>query len=276
MKIPQIVSSFDDPFVDAYRNVTDADLRGRKHLFMVESEMVVRRLLKTNWNIHSVFLSPNKFERLSPFLESCEAPVYVADVNLMTEIVGFHIHRGALAAVHRPPPKDISVDNLFNILRDKENISLLLAERITNVDNMGSLFRNAAAFGVDALLFDNQCCDPLYRKSIRVSMGHTLSIPWAIADHWSATLQRLKSELGVTIIGCETGDQAIPLWDVAGSHRRALVMGEEKAGLSPSTINLCDSVAEIPMQNAVPSINVAVASAVALYDFFRRDSFDEG
>ena len=107
-------------------------------------------------------------------------------------------------------------------------------------------------------------------------MGHTLSIPWAIADHWSATLQRLKSELGVTIIGCETGDQAIPLWDVVGSHRRALVMGEEKAGLSPSTLNLCDSVAEIPMQNAVPSINVAVASAVALYDFFRRDSFDEG
>jgi tRNA G18 (ribose-2'-O)-methylase SpoU len=243
---------------------------------MVESEIVVRRLLKTNWNIHSVFLSPNKFERLSPFLESCEAPIYVAEVNLMTEIVGFHIHRGALAAVHRPPPKDVSVDNLFNILRDKENISLLLAERITNVDNMGSLFRNAAAFGVDALLFDNQCCDPLYRKSIRVSMGHTLSIPWAIADHWSATLQRLKSELGVTIIGCETGDQAIPLWDVAGSHRRALVMGEEKAGLSPSTINLCDSIAEIPMQNAVPSINVAVASAVALYDFFRRDSFDNG
>jgi tRNA G18 (ribose-2'-O)-methylase SpoU len=104
VNIPQIVSSFDDPFVDAYRNVTDADLRGRKHLFMVESEIVVRRLLKTNWNIHSVFLSPNKFERLSPFLESCEAPIYVAEVNLMTEIVGFHIHRGALAAVHRPPP----------------------------------------------------------------------------------------------------------------------------------------------------------------------------
>ena len=276
MIIPKIVSSFEDPHVDVYRNVTDADLRGRKHLFMVESEMVVGRLLSTNWNIHSIFLSPNKFERLSPFLETCKAPIYVADVNLMTEIVGFHIHRGALAAVHRPPPKDVSVDNLFNVLRDKEKISLLLAERITNVDNMGSLFRNAAAFGVDALLFDNQCCDPLYRKSIRVSMGHTLSIPWAIADHWSATLQRLKSELGVTIIGCETGDQAIPLWDVAGSHRRALVMGEEKAGLSPSTIDLCDSVAEIPMQNAVPSINVAVASAVALYDFFRRDSFDKG
>jgi len=274
--IPQIVSSFDDPRVDAYRNVTDADLRGRKHLFMVESEMVLRRLLKTNWDVQSVFLSPAKFERLSPELESCKAPIYVADVHLMTEIIGFHIHRGALCAVHRPSQEILSVDTLFQTLSGKETISLLLAERITNVDNMGSLFRNAAAFGVDALLFDHQCCDPLYRKSIRVSMGHALSIPWAIADDWPAALQRLKSELGVTIIGCETGEQARPLWDIPLHPRRALVMGEEKSGLSPTTLNLCDSIAEIPMKHGVPSINVAVASAVGLYDFLRRESFDQG
>ncbi len=274
MIAPQIVSSFADPRVDAYRNVTDADLRGRKHLFMVESEMVVRRLLKTNWDIHSLFLSPKKYEQLSTSLKTCKAPVYVADVNLMTEIIGFHIHRGVLAAVHRPTSGENSVDDLFGQLQKKENITLLLAERITNVDNMGSLFRNAAAFGVDALFFDHQCCDPLYRKAIRVSMGHTLSIPWAISDNWSTTLQRLKNEFDVSIIGCETGNEALPLWDVPRTQRTAFVMGEEKTGLSPTTMNLCDHIAEIPMSNGVPSINVSVASAVALYDFLRRDSFN--
>jgi tRNA G18 (ribose-2'-O)-methylase SpoU len=273
---PEIVTSFEDPRVDAYRNVTDADLRGRKHLFMVESEMVVRRLLQTDWDVHSVFLSPTKFEQLSSSLENCKAPVFVADVHLMTDIIGFHIHRGALAAVRRPLQTNVSVDNLFKMLTGKKKISLLLAERITNVDNMGSLFRNAAAFGVDALIFDHQCCDPLYRKAIRVSMGHTLSIPWAIAEDWSTTLQRLKLELDVTIIGCETGEQAIPLWNVPNSDRTALVMGEEKSGLSSTTMTLCDCIAEIPMSNAVPSINVAVASAVALYDLLRRNSFDNG
>jgi len=273
--VPEIVSTFADVRVDAYRNVTDADLRGRKHLFMVESEMVVRRLLKTNWNLHSVFLSPKKFEQLACSLELCKAPVYVADVNLMTEIIGFHIHRGALAAVHRPAPCDHSVDQLFEKLRKKEKVTLLLAERITNVDNMGSLFRNAAAFGVDALLFDHQCCDPLYRKAIRVSMGHTLFIPWAIADDWSSTLQRLKAELNITIVGCETGKQSLPLWDVPMSERIAFVMGEEKSGLSPATLHLCDHIAEIPMSKGVPSINVSVASAVVLYDFLRRNSFDK-
>jgi len=272
---PQIVRDFDDPRVEAYRNVRDADLRGRKHLFMVESEMVVRRLLQSSWSLHSVFLSPNKFERLADQLTGTCSPIYVADVNLMSEIAGFHIHRGALAAVHRPCQEALSVDTLMGKLRGKDKITLLLAERITNVDNMGSLFRNAAAFGVDALLFDHQCCDPLYRKAIRVSMGHTLSIPWAVAGDWQNVLQRLKEELGITIIGCEIADQAIPLWKVPAVNRAALVMGEEKSGLSPTTISQCDVIAEIPMSGGVPSINVSVASAIALYEFLRRDRFDE-
>ncbi|MDP7008665.1 MAG: RNA methyltransferase [Phycisphaerales bacterium] len=276
MKTPEIVSSFDDPKIDAYRNITDADLRGRKHLFMCESEMVVRRLLKTDWNIHSLFLSPTKYEQLSSTVENCSAPIYVADVHLMTEIVGFHIHRGALAAVHRPEQTEVSVDNLFRTLKGRDKLSLLLAQRITNVDNMGALFRNAAAFGVDALLFDHQCCDPLYRKAIRVSMGHTLSMPWAITDCWEDTLHQLKTGLDVQIIGCETGGRAVPLWDVQFSDKRAFVMGEEKSGLSPTSLRACDAIAEIPMANQVPSINVSVASAVALYDSLRRDSFDKG
>ena len=243
---------------------------------MVESEMVVRRLLSTEWNIHSLFLSPEKCERLSPEFYNRNVQVYVADVSLMSKITGFHIHRGVLAAVHRPSASKQQVCKLIEQLRNKEQVSILLAEGITNVDNMGALFRNAAGFGVDALVFDHRCCDPLYRKAIRVSMGHTLSLPWAFANDWSCDLLRLKQVLGLTLVGCETTQHATPIWNVEPTTRFGLVMGEEKSGLSPATMELCDVIAEIPMTSKVPSVNVAVASAVGLYEFLCRKRFDNG
>ncbi|MDP7005869.1 MAG: RNA methyltransferase [Phycisphaerales bacterium] len=270
-----IISSLDDPRIDPYRNIKDADLRGRKHLFMVESEMVVRRLLSTDWNIHSLFLSPEKCERLAPVFSNLDVPVYVADVSLMTKITGFHIHRGVLAAAHRPSESSMKVGNLIKQLKDKERVSLLLAEGITNVDNMGALFRNAAGFGVDALVFDQRCCDPLYRKAIRVSMGHVLSLPWAFVDDWKLELQLLKQELELTLIGCETSVDSKPIWEIQPSNRFGLIMGEEKSGLSSTTMELCDEIAEIPMTPKVPSINVAVASAVGLYEFLCRSRLDK-
>jgi tRNA G18 (ribose-2'-O)-methylase SpoU len=270
-----VVTSIDDPQVDVYRNIRDADLRGRKHLCMVESELVVRRLLSSDWDIHSLFLSPQKYERLAPLIAE-RHQVYIADVTVMSDITGFHIHRGVLSAVHRPSEKLIreSISSLIQKCKGEEKIALLLAQGITNVDNIGALFRNAAAFGVHGLVFDHTCCDPLYRKAIRVSMGHAFSLPWAIATNWTEDLQRIREELGVKLIGCETGEIAIPMWDVTPSEKFGLIMGEEKAGLSHSTIQICDVIAEIPMTPKVPSINVAVASAVGLYEFLGRNSFD--
>lgn len=270
-----VITTLDDPRVDPYRSVRDADLRGRQHLCMVESEQVVRRLLTTRWDIHSLLLSPQKHERLAPLLRDRKVCVYIADITLMSKITGFHIHRGVLAAIHRPPPATRSIDSLINRLLGRTHISLLLAEGITNVDNMGSLFRNAAAFGVDALVFDHRCCDPLYRKAIRVSMGHTLSLPWAVTVDWKNELNLLKRKLGITLIGCETGEQAIPIWEVKKENLFGFIMGEEKTGLSPSTLEICDVIASIPMTPKVPSINVAVASAVCLYEFLGRDSFNK-
>ena len=269
-----VITTLDDPRVDSYRGVRDADLRGRKHLCMVESEMVVRRLLSTHWDIHSLFLSPQKHERLVPLLQARDIQVFIADVDLMSKITGFHIHRGVLAAVHRPKPETLRVENLIALLKKQEKISLLFAEGITNVDNMGALFRNAAAFGIDALVFDHRCCDPLYRKAIRVSMGHALTLPWAVTLDWKQEVEQLKSELGITLIGCETGEQAVPFWEVQSTEKFGLVMGEEKSGLSPTTITMCDVVAQIPMTPHVPSVNVAVASAVALYEFLCRNRLD--
>jgi len=269
-----IITTLDDPRVDQYRSVRDADLRGRRHLCMVESEMVVRRLLASGWEIHSLFLSPQKYERLAPHIQDASLQVYIADVSLMSTITGFHIHRGTLALVHRPSEDSLNVNSLIHALQMKKQIALLLAEGITNVDNMGSLFRNAAAFGVDAIILDGACCDPLYRKAIRVSMGHAFSIPWATTEHWIETLQEVKTRLQVKLIGCETGKSATPMWNVHPTEKVGLILGEEKTGLSPSTIAQCDEIAEIPMMPHVPSLNVAVASAVGLYEFICRHRFD--
>jgi len=241
---------------------------------MVESEMVVRRLLETNWDIHSVLLSPNKCQRLAPMLRDRDIPILVADISLMSEITGFNIHRGVLAAARRPPPESHSVQRLIQKFQGKEQLSLLMAEGITNIDNMGSLFRNAAAFGIDAIVLDECCCDPLYRKSIRVSMGHALSIPFAVTENWNSELHVLKQSLNIKLIRCEISDGAVPMWEVEQGDRFGLVMGGEKHGLSQSTIAACDVIAEIPMSAHVPSINVGVASAVALYEFLRRDSLN--
>jgi tRNA G18 (ribose-2'-O)-methylase SpoU len=243
---------------------------------MVESEMVVRRLLASDWSIHSLFLSPQKYERLAPFITHNAMQVFVADVSLMSQISGFHIHRGTLALVHRPSTESLGVQTLIDSMQTRNKISLLLAENVTNVDNMGALFRNAAAFGVDAVVLNHACCDPLYRKAIRVSMGHVLSVPWVVSTEWVNDLQLFKSELGLKLVGCETGEQSKPMWEIAPTDKVGLVMGEERSGLSASTIASCDTIAEIPMTQLVPSVNVAVASAIGLYELLCRNRLNNG
>lgn len=277
MTAPQIIeiTSFDDPRVDVYRNVRDADLRGRDDLFMAESELVLRRLMKTApHRLHSMLLSREKFQRMRDAVATLpqSVTVYVADLKLIHEIAAFHIHRGCLAAGFRPKPEELSLYAVMNPLRQCQKLCLLLAEGITNVDNMGGLFRNAAAFGVDAIVLDATSCDPLYRKAIRVSMGHVLSIPYAVSQDWPGDLQRLKREWGVTLIAAELTANAQPLWNIPKADRLALIFGSEGHGLSQATLELCDATCAIPMIATVPSLNVAVASAVFLYEVHRGAS----
>ena len=281
------ITSWDDPRVDVYRDVRDADLRGRDGLFMAESELVVRRLLKMPQRLHSLLLSPEKFARLREALEEHlpeTVPVYVAELRLMHEIAAFHIHRGTLAAGYRLPAEALSLDAALGHLRpgaasassalqsaggaphSSRHLTLLLCEGVTNVDNMGALFRNAAAFGVQGVVLDPTCCDPLYRKAIRVSMGHVLSIPYAVSDNWPADIARLRDEWGMTIVAAEVHERAKPLWNMPQCERMGLLFGSEGHGLTPAALQLCDAVCEIPMADNVPSINVAVASAVFLYE----------
>jgi tRNA G18 (ribose-2'-O)-methylase SpoU len=251
--------------------VRDKDLRGRDRLFMAESELVLRRLLRAPERLHSVLLSPARHRELEPALSALPAdiPVFVADVDLMTRIAGFHIHRGVLAAGWRPKPADLAMDTVLAEWRGGGPCRLVVAEGLTNVDNMGGLFRNAAAFDVDAVVLDPACCDPLYRKAIRVSMGHVLSTPYAVAASWPDDLERLKREWNVTLVGAEVSPTACPLWELRPLERVAVLFGSERHGLGAGALEACDTVVRIPMAPGVPSINVAAASAVVLYELGR-------
>jgi tRNA G18 (ribose-2'-O)-methylase SpoU len=235
---------------------------------MAESEMVLRRLLQDHGRLHALLISPERLESMGDAITRLPdaVPVYVADVDAMTEIAGFHIHRGVLAAGIRPAPWELTLDRALGGLRGREDLTILVAEGLTNVDNMGGLFRNAAAFGADGIVLDPACCDPLYRKAIRVSMGHVLSTPWAVGAAWPDDLLRLKREWGVTIVGGEVTPSAAPLWEMPRARRLAMVFGAEAHGLSAGALAACDAVCTIPMSAGVPSINVAVASAVFLYE----------
>lgn len=268
------ITRLDDPRVDVFRNVRDADLRGRDDLFMAESELVLRRLMRTPQRLHSMLLSHEKLDRMREAIAVLppSVPVYVADLKLIHDIAAFHIHRGCLAAGFRPKPAELSLDAVLGPLHTRETLCVLLAEGITNVDNMGALFRNAAAFGVDAIILDSTSCDPLYRKAIRVSMGHALSIPYAICPGWLTSLERLKKEWGITLVAAECAPDAQPLWAMPNAPRMGMVFGSEGHGLPRATLDVCDAVCAIPMSEAAPSLNVAVASAVFLYERRRARS----
>ena len=273
---PIVIDDQDDPRIAMFRDVRDKDLRGRDRQFMAESDLVIRRLLRTPEKLAAILCSDAKFESLRPALHDAAsvmhtrdqqlAPVYIAPLPLMVDIAGFHIHRGVLAAGHRPWPGELTIEYALKDVLKRDHFRLVIAEGVMGVDNMGTLFRNAAGFGVDAIILDPTSCDPLYRKAIRVSMGHVLSIPWAIARDWPSDLNRLKEEWGVTVVAAECGADAVPVSSVQWPARSAVLMGGEHHGVRSETLARCDVIAEIPMQGSVPSLNVSIANAIFLHE----------
>lgn len=264
---PIHIQDLADPRIDGFRDVRDKDLRRTGDTFMAESEMVLRQLLRTPEVILAVLMTPAKLARLAGLLGDLPAgtPVYTADKALAEAISGYKVHRGVLAVCRRPAAADLTLDRALGHLRGTGPCTLVLAERLFDVDNVGALFRNAAAFGVDGVVLDRHCCDPLYRKAIRTSIGHVLSLPYAISDDWLADLDRLKAEWGVTLVAAELAAGAVPVWDLPRADRLAFLFGSEDTGVLPETLARCDAVCQIPMARAA-SLNIAVASAVCLYE----------
>lgn len=262
-----------DPRLAVFQNVMDKDLRrGHGRLFMAESEMVLRQLARTPARLHSLLILEARLPRLRDVLDELpeELPAYIVPKAVAEAVAGMRVHRGVLAAAHRPEPEELTFDRVLSPLRDRADCCLALAEGIGDVDNMGSLFRNAAAFGVDAIVLDPQSCDPLYRKAIRTSVGHSLSLPYAVSQDWTADLQRLRQEEGFTLVAAETLPEARPVWDLPRPRRLAVLVGAEGQGLSVAALAAADTVCRIPMAAPHRSLNVSAALAVLLYELVGR------
>jgi len=263
------IERLDDPRVDAYRNVRDAQLRTDFGLFMAEGRLNVERLLASSrYRARSVFVTGAALRGIERALAPLgdETPVYVAEQALMNEVVGFRIHRGCLAAAERGSERDF--ESLFESA-EREPRCVVVLEDVTNPDNVGAVFRNALAFGVDAVVLTPRCADPLYRKSIRVSMGAVLHVPYARIPDTAAVLRRLRAD-GFTAIALTADRGAPPLSALAVSPERVvLLLGTEAEGLSTSALGEADLAVNIPMAPGVDSLNVAMAAGIALHHLYQ-------
>ncbi len=257
-----------DPKIADYCHVKDAHLAKQRGIFLAEGMEVVRTLVtKSAFETKSVFLSHKRVEQMQDVLHVLPegTPVYVASPEVLSEVVGFNMHRGCLAAGHRPDER-----GLQNFASEIQAQSLVVVlEGLANNDNVGGVFRNAACFGADAILLDPTCADPLYRKSIRTSMGATLRVPFFRMSNLAEGLDALKAN-GFTRYGLSPRSDAHALDDFLSGvkslpARRAFILGSEGPGLSSAAFDVCDAWVRIPMAPTVDSLNVATASGIAMW-----------
>ena len=256
------IDSLDDRRLDDYRNVRDSDLAARGGLFIAEGRLVVGRLLDNRrFRTRSLMLTEAARTSLGALIDRAnDAPVFVVSQAVMNGVTGLNIHRGCLAVGERtlqPPLRELAAAAR----------RLVVMERVANADNVGAIFRNAAAFGVDAVLLDDATTDPLYRKSIRTSMGAALQVPFARAEPLADALDTV-AHCGLTLVALTPQPDAAPLTTLAPSlrsQRIAIIVGHEGEGLTPDTLARCSLRTRLPMSDTVDSLNVATAAAIALY-----------
>ncbi|MCA9310153.1 MAG: RNA methyltransferase [Phycisphaerales bacterium] len=255
------VEHLDDPRVAPFRNVRDRDLQ-RDHLFMAEGRFVVRALLTQSlYDTHSILVTPAAHEAMADVLDG-RTDVLLADQQVMNGIVGFDIHRGCLAAgIRRPVPP---LDAFLDTLPPERPALLVLLEDLTNHDNVGAIFRTALAFDAAAILVTRRTCDPLYRKSIRVSMGAALRLPFIEIDS-AAHACALLHQRGFTTLALTPAADALPLEALAPTPRLALLLGEEGPGLTPEALAGAGARVRINTGDCVDSLNVAAAAAIAIH-----------
>jgi tRNA G18 (ribose-2'-O)-methylase SpoU len=243
-----------DPRLADFRDLTDADVRpDRRGIVIAEGVNVVERLAASPYRTRAVVGVPARIAALRPVLEPLDVPVYAVDKWLLSAVVGFRVTRGVLASADRPDPVEPAA-----LVRSARRIAVL--EGLNDFENLGALFRNAAAFGVEAVLLDERCADPLYRRSVRVSMGHVLRVPFAVLpDPWPQAVAGLADHTVLAL----TPRGEVALRDVAVPERWAVLLGAEGPGLTDAALAAADRRVRIPMASGVDSLNVATAAAVA-------------
>lgn len=273
----QSLTTLEDSRLDAYVRLTDLQLRNRlepeKGIFIAESDKVINRALDAGYEPCSLLIPDHKQIRMQPLIDrveglSADVPVFVAPAQELETLVGYELTRGVLCAMKRKP-----LPSAKTLLESSWRVAIL--ENITNHTNVGAIFRSAAALGVDALLITPGCCDPLYRRAIRVSMGTVFQVPWTrictTVHEWPDKGIALLHEAGFSVVSMALSDDAVSLRDLSDhpADRIALLLGTEGDGLLPQTISLSDAVVKIPMKHGVDSLNVAAASAVAFWELCR-------
>lgn len=266
MAVPVRVSDPGDPRLSDYLALTDVALRRRtepeRGLYVAESEKVIRRALGAGHRPRSYLMAERWLTPLADVVAAAEGdrvPVYVGAHDVLEQLTGFHLHRGALAAMQRPVLPAVA-----DVVRHARRVVVL--EDIVDHTNVGAIFRSAAGLGVDAVLVTPRCADPLYRRAIRVSMGAVFQVPWTRIDPWPEGTDLLR-EAGFSVAAMALTEDAVGLDELEAGppERLALVFGTEGDGLRPRTVARADFALRIPMAAGVDSLNVAAASAVALW-----------
>jgi tRNA G18 (ribose-2'-O)-methylase SpoU len=246
-----------DPRVADFVGLRERSAEDAGGWVVAEGPQVVRQLLASDYRLRSILVTDRGLRALATELDALDGPVLVADQAVLDAVCGFHFHRGALASADRRSLPD------FASLAAAAEL-LLLLEGVNDHENLGALFRNAAAFGVGSVGLDATCADPLYRRSVRVSMGHVLRLPFARVADWPSALPVLR-ELGFETVALTPAADAEDVGTVGPGRKRALLVGSEGWGLSAATLATADRRVRIPIAAGVDSLNVATAAAVALH-----------
>lgn len=259
------ITDFSAPELDVYARLTENQLVNRaepeKGMFIAESPLVIGRALDAGYTPVSFLMEPKDVEtRGKALLERCgDIPVYVAELDVLTQLTGFHLTRGMLCAMYRKP-----LPTVETLCKTARRIAVL--EDVMNPTNIGAIIRSAAALHMDALVLTSACSDPLYRRAIRVSMGNVFQIPWTYFPKGSDWTRQLH-QLGYKTVAMALKEDSLDIYDprLQQEDKLAVVLGTEGDGLAAETIAHCDYTVRIPMSHGVDSLNVAAASAVAFY-----------
>lgn len=258
------VADLEDPRLDEYLRLSEAHLRMRTDvengLYIAESTKVVQRAINAGHVPRSFLLAEKHLGQLTEeFNKFPSAPIFIGDDKQLEDLVGFHLHRGAMASMNRPEPLDLD-----QVLESSSRIAIL--EDIADHTNLGAIIRSASGLGIDAVLLTPKCVDPWYRRSARVSMGTVFDLPWVRVENWPTDIQKLKYH-GYELLAMELTDDAVALNDVRIKPREkiAMILGNEGRGVTQEALALADRTVIIPMHREVDSLNVGAASAIAFW-----------